>query len=317
MARAVGKVLRKTVEDAHRPPQEPIATPPSRRAAEPLISKAFAPRAEVPRTIVVREKAPAADAPRAKRAAPTVVLVPPYQSKPAPGSAEEKILQALAEPTVVDFLDTPLTEVTAHLHARHGIEIALDNKALRDVGTDTNTPVTCTMKGVSLRTVLDLMLRDLDLTWTIEEEVLLITTPEEASTRLVTKVYDVTDLVTCRSKDGQLWEDYDSLIDAITGTIKPESWEDVGGAGAVDPVNAVACKTLVIAQTNRIHDEVAKLLAELRAAAKHHGTDEWPPRRERPPAKPPWTPGPFSSGNSGMGGAGGAGNGPVTGMGMF
>ena len=35
------------------------------------------------------------------------------------------------------------------------------------------------------------MLRELKLTWTIENEVLLITTPEEAENRLIVKVLDV------------------------------------------------------------------------------------------------------------------------------
>ena len=40
-----------------------------------------------------------------------------------------------------------------------------------------------------------LMLRELNLTYMIQDEVLLITTPEEADARLTTKVYPVADLV--------------------------------------------------------------------------------------------------------------------------
>ena len=39
------------------------------------------------------------------------------------------------------------------------------------------------------------MLRDMELTYIIKDEVLLITTPEKAESELVTKVYPVADLV--------------------------------------------------------------------------------------------------------------------------
>jgi len=55
--------------------------------------------------------------------------------------------------------------------------------------------VTRNLSGVSLRSALRLMLKDLDLTYVIRDEVLLITTPEEANAKLVTKVYPVADLV--------------------------------------------------------------------------------------------------------------------------
>ena len=41
-----------------------------------------------------------------------------------------------------------------------------------------------------------MILREEDLAWTIASDVLLVTTPEEARTRLITRVYDVSDLLT-------------------------------------------------------------------------------------------------------------------------
>ena len=60
------------------------------------------------------------------------------------------------------------------------------------------------------------MLHDLGLAWCIDNEVLLITTQEQADSRLTTEVYDVADLVTCRDEKGDLREDYDQLIETIT-----------------------------------------------------------------------------------------------------
>ena len=110
-------------------------------------------------------------------------------------AAERKIAAELRRPTELDFVDTPLSEVVDYLKDRHGIEIQLDNKALSAMGVDSTTPVSKSLRGITLRSALRLLLRDLDLTYIIKDEVLLITTPEQADTDLILKVYPVADLV--------------------------------------------------------------------------------------------------------------------------
>ena len=73
-----------------------------------------------------------------------------------------------------------------------GVEI--DQRAVEDSGLTIDVPVAKTLKDISLRSALKLILRDLGLTYLIEDEVLQITTPEEAETRLITVVYPVKDL---------------------------------------------------------------------------------------------------------------------------
>lgn len=110
-------------------------------------------------------------------------------------AAEKRIEEALRSPTQIEFVETPLSDVVDYLRDYHKIEIQLDKKALGDVNIGTDTPVTKTLRGISLKSALRLMLRELQLTYIIQDEVLLITTPEEAEARLVTKVYPVADLV--------------------------------------------------------------------------------------------------------------------------
>ncbi len=111
------------------------------------------------------------------------------------GSAEKRIDDALKSPTEVVFVEAPLTEVLDYLKDRHKIEIQIDTRALEDVGIGTDSPVTVDLKGISLRSALRLMLKKLNLTYLVDNEVLLITTPEEAENHLTTKVYPVADLV--------------------------------------------------------------------------------------------------------------------------
>lgn len=111
------------------------------------------------------------------------------------GPAEQKIRKALEEPTRLEFVDTELSIVLQFLEEFHGIQIVLDQARLDDIGVSSDTLINQDLRDISLRSALRLMLRELDLTWVIEDEVLLITTQDGAQERLATKVYPVADLV--------------------------------------------------------------------------------------------------------------------------
>jgi hypothetical protein len=70
---------------------------------------------------------------------------------------------------------------------------------------------------------LNLMLRELDLTYLVEDEVLLLTTAQAAAKRLSTKVYRVADLVAADDPQQQA-QNRDLLVHVITVTVAPESW---------------------------------------------------------------------------------------------
>ena len=56
--------------------------------------------------------------------------------------------------------------------------------------------------------------------------------------------------------------DFDTLIELIRTTIAPDSWDEFGGAGAIEPfpINL----SLVISQTQEVHEQIADLLDQLR-----------------------------------------------------
>ena len=109
--------------------------------------------------------------------------------------AAARIRKALDEPTSIEFVEAPLTDVVDYLKDLHNIEIQIDTKALEDASIGGDTPVTRNLKGITLKSALRLMLGGMDLTYVIKNEVLMITTPEKAGNELVTKVYPVADLV--------------------------------------------------------------------------------------------------------------------------
>ncbi len=61
---------------------------------------------------------------------------------------------------------------------------------------------------------------------------------------------------------GGVQADFDSLIDLITSTVRPNSWTDLGGPGSIAsfPVNL----SIVVSQTQEVHEEIVDLLEQLR-----------------------------------------------------
>lgn len=56
--------------------------------------------------------------------------------------------------------------------------------------------------------------------------------------------------------------DFDSLIQMITSTVAPPSWDEVGGAGTIQPWRNQF--SLVVSQTQEVHEELVELLEQLR-----------------------------------------------------
>jgi hypothetical protein len=198
-------------------------------------------------------------------------------------AAEKGIAAALDSPAQLEFLKMPLTGVAAYLKDHYHIEIQLDTKALGDAGLGPDTPITKTVKGVSLRSALRMMLRELGLTYVVQNEVLLITTPEEAENRLETKTYPIGDLVLPAGASKDEEADFDSLIDLIKSTVKPTTWDDVGGPGSIAPFeNGLS---LVISQTQEVHEEVQAVLEQMRKATREPGVKGRLPFKHRPKSK--------------------------------
>ena len=185
-----------------------------------------------------------------------------------PSPAEKKIAEALKSPTRLEFLEAPLQDVIDCIKDLHHIEIQLDQKALGDVGIPPDTPITRSLKGISLRSALRLTLRDLDLTYAICDEVLLITTPEEVGTLAYIRVYPVADLIGRHGVPGSEKRDCDSLIKAITTSVFPTSWDDVGGPGCISAIPPGTPKSLVVRQSHGVHEEIAEFLGLLRQVAR-------------------------------------------------
>ena len=181
--------------------------------------------------------------------------------RPLPLEASEndrKILAALEKPIgrTFDFLETPLRNVIDQLKDEFNIPIVPDMKSLEDAGLDLDaTTVNAKIGGVSLRSTLNHILRDLDLTWILVDETLTVTTKDKAGERLMVVAYPLP-----RAFGDSRAVDFQTVIDLITSTVAAPSWDSVGGPGAIKPMEQGGDALLVVSQTSEVHGEVEKLL---------------------------------------------------------
>ncbi|HMF16580.1 MAG TPA: hypothetical protein VKE98_05200 [Gemmataceae bacterium] len=244
-----------------------------------------------------------------------------------PNAIERDIERKLTRPISVNFQKTSLSNVIRDLQALSGVNIVLDNAALSAANVGLDQPLTLSVENISMKCVLNLLLKQVELTYVIKNEVLNITTENSAKGGFTQMVYSVADLVT-PVENHPLSDVYNfekimehhianngvfntgsstpiqgpfglqggqpvssssglggspgmstpgpnndfirtsktlenQLINLITNTIAPESWESAGGPGKIQyfPLGM----SLVIAQqTQDVQEQVQELLAALR-----------------------------------------------------
>lgn len=113
---------------------------------------------------------------------------------PRPAAAEREILEALEKPVDVEFPEMALERCLEKLGSRAKIDIWFDKAKLNEEGVSLEQPVTLILKGRKLESVLNLLLRPVELTFLYEDEVLRITTSQAAGDTLITRTYPVGDL---------------------------------------------------------------------------------------------------------------------------
>ena len=121
------------------------------------------------------------------------------------------------------------------------------------------------------------MLRQLTLTYIIQDEVLLITTPTEAEAHLFICLYDVRDLVAVPGHEF----DFENLIRTIKATVKSDSWNESGGTGSI---LALQPGLLAVSQTAPVHEEIGDMLSAVRQLMRHGpqvAAADRPPAAER------------------------------------
>ena len=165
------------------------------------------------------------------------------------------------------FNEEPLDLAVERIRAAIGIPVILDEYSLNDLlATDELPKISSSLNAVTVNNVLNLILRQIDdqLTYTVKDGVILITTREYSSDNLQTKFYPVSDLVTFVDDKGKPFRDAEDLMTLIISTVQTDTWLEVGGEGRLDFFETTGIDILVVVQTEDVHEEITRLLTLLR-----------------------------------------------------
>lgn len=163
---------------------------------------------------------------------------------------DQRIHMTLQDETSCNFAEFPLDEAARTLWELHDIPILVDRKALEEIGLTADTPVNITLEHVSLRSFLRLMLRDLELTYMVKDEVLQITTLEAAEQNLETRMYHLPELLSSKT---------DKVVEALQSAVEPDTWEVLGGPSTINSINHV----LIVSTRSDVHQQVYDFLDTL------------------------------------------------------
>ena len=170
-----------------------------------------------------------------------------------PSETEKRIAKAMkTQVGKLNFKDVPLDDVMTWLSDDQGIPILIDRRALEEIGITPDSPLTIQLESVPLQSALKLILRQLDLTYTVANDVVQITTIEAAEWNLRTEMYRLPTSLT---------KDKSGLVKAIQMTVVPDTWEALGGPSAMIWYDDV----LIVSTTDEVLNQVENFLAKLKS----------------------------------------------------
>jgi hypothetical protein len=193
---------------------------------------------------------------RETSASPVVVFATPD---------DERIQQALQTRGDWNFVDVPIERLPKLLNERLQIATSLDVRALDEAGVDREKTVSGPVGVTTMEAYLERMLSVENLTYTISQGILVITTIDEAELLLTSRVYPIRDLHPFDS----LNHDASTLIQLFFQGTSGE-WEDYDGVGGTISYVPQA-GALAIRQTQRVHREIEAILNAVRRARRLQG----------------------------------------------
>jgi len=169
----------------------------------------------------------------------------------------------LTAKATVDFSDSSLSEVVRWLREEQNLVVLLEHNALDNVGVLPGDPISDRLDDAPVYFLLN-RLNSLGLAWYFQDEILHVTSMEEAENRLVTLPYNIGDLIDA----GYALDNLHTVVEQVA----PEHWESVGGTGALNFIGDV----MFVRQNGAVQRQVQGLLAALRGHARRTFTYDPP-----------------------------------------
>jgi len=211
-------------------------------------------------------------APARAEAQPTAALV--QAEEPAARDPDEQIWAVLERVIPeISYDKTPFATVIEGLREELGVNIHVQWQLLDDAGVERDRPVTIQLREVSVERLLRLVLEevaqsDLRLMWEVDGGVLVIASSEYFGQKMVTRIYDVRDLLRAiddwqdRENRENRGEPADELLYALDEMVEPNMWVQNGGLSTVRVLNGF----LLVRTPEYIQRQVEEFLWMLRDA---------------------------------------------------
>ncbi|MBI1831958.1 MAG: hypothetical protein HYR84_10965, partial [Planctomycetes bacterium] len=160
--------------------------------------------------------------------------IPDRQAPPRihPKKAIEKRLR---QPISLHFKNVPLQQAFKDLSSASGVAIRLDLRSLQDAKIDLDAPISLAVDDISMKSALNIMLDRLRLTYSVQDDGILISTEDKVRYYRVT--YDVRDLIESAERVNHFSKKGDNVGETLMGLVQTSvarnTWEAQGGPGSV------------------------------------------------------------------------------------
>ncbi|MEI7458361.1 MAG: hypothetical protein WCK15_03080 [Pirellula sp.] len=206
---------------------------------------------------------------------PTVVWEAPKSGQPAwlqrsvedelSIKMEQAIRDRLNQRLDASFNAQPLSEVMKFFSRELQIPILIDDKALEEENITPDEPITFELDNARAVNAIELILRPLQLTYEVGNEVMMITSKQlEAN---ITRYYDLSTILPDNSLSGE-------IVELIQEMVASDSWAIVGGVSKLRLFGSV----LVVNAPEETQFEIAELLRAIANQPKSNMKPRIPPK---------------------------------------
>jgi hypothetical protein len=164
---------------------------------------------------------------------------------------------ALEQTVKVDFHQVPLRDAVNYLGEMVNVATLTDRLALKEIDIDDQIPISLKRDEVSLRSVLNSLLGDLDLTYMVRNGTLHITTKDAAKEKPLTRIYFL-------EGTGLHASDFSGISMLVQTMVASDTWSIAGGD--IAPLNTARPNRpgIVVSTTFINHEQIARLFAAIR-----------------------------------------------------
>lgn len=176
---------------------------------------------------------------------------------------DDSFSKSLSKPITLRCDKTPLARFVEELRKASGVNVVFDRRALADNPFLKDTTISGEVTNEPIRSALRKLLKDTDAAWFVSHEAILVSSRDIARSVIVGYLYPVSDFVASNDHasldDGEAEDD---LIELVTQTVAPSTWDEVGGAGSIEYFKA--CGALAATNAPDVHPQIVDLLTGLR-----------------------------------------------------